>query len=77
MAKITKNGINYFLGENEEAALKKFLTSVKVSTLLKEGGAWAIIYEASCGVGTPITATACNKDKSVILTQDITDYGSW
>lgn len=65
------------LSQIERENLEKFLSTKRVQKLLKAGGAYAVVFEPSTGIGVPVTAHARSADFSVMIEQDITDYSSW
>jgi hypothetical protein len=71
------NSLNLDLTMIERENLQAFLNSRRVKKLLREGGAYAVVFESNTGIGIPVTAHARSKDFSVLLKKDITDYKSW
>lgn len=69
--------MNLDLSEIERENLEKFLSTQRVRKLLREGGAYAVVFEPNTGIGLPVTVHVRSKDFSVMLKKDITDYTCW
>lgn len=66
----------FTLSRREEEAAADWLETRPVKELLKKGGAFAIVFGPSTGIGTPVTVTVKSEDGE-ILSKDVTDFSTW